>query len=150
MSEVLVIGIGNGFRHDDGAGLQVARELRNRALPGMRVVEATGDGAELLDLWEKAERVLLIDAAQSGVRPGTLHVLDALAEEVPTDLFPCCSSHLFSVAEAVQMGKALGTLPQQLTLYAIEGADFSPGIGLSPEVEQTVQELVEQLCTNSP
>lgn len=149
MSALLIIGIGSEFRHDDAAGLLAARELRRRALPGQKVVESTGDGAELLELWQGVERVVLIDAAQSEARPGTLHTLNAHAQEIPTALLPRCSSHLFSVAEAIRMGKTLGLLPLHLTLYAIEGADFSLGSGLSPEVAHTVRELVATLSAQS-
>jgi hydrogenase maturation protease len=43
--DVVVIGIGNDFRRDDGVGLAVAEELAKRNLPGVRVVTAIGEPA---------------------------------------------------------------------------------------------------------
>jgi hydrogenase maturation protease len=46
------------------------------------------------------------------------------------------SSHSFGVADALELSRALGTLPPRVVVYAIEGRCFEPGAGLSPEVEQ--------------
>ena len=49
--DVLVIGIGNDFRRDDGVGLAVAAELAKRRLPGVRVMTAIGEPASILEAW---------------------------------------------------------------------------------------------------
>ena len=68
----------------------------------------------------------LIDAAQSGATPGTIHRIDcAIADAiVPRDTV---SSHGFGVAEAIGLARALGTLPAHCIVYAIEAADFTAG-----------------------
>jgi hydrogenase maturation protease len=62
------------------------------------------------------------------------------------------STHAFSVAEAVELARALGELPPKLVLYGIEGKNFDCGIGLSSEVEKATEEIVrrieDELCTN--
>lgn len=153
MKTSLVIGVGNEFRRDDGAGLIVARRLRN-LLPGkVQIVEASGEGASLMDLWSDAKMVFLVDAVSSGARPGTVHRLDAAKEPIPSNFFHY-STHAFSVAEAVELARALGQLPPQLIVHGIEGTDFSSGQGLSPEVviavEQVAQSISAELCTKCP
>jgi hydrogenase maturation protease len=49
------------------------------------------------------------------------------------------------VADAVELGRALGRLPRVLRVYAIEGREFALGAPMSPEVERTVAELARQL-----
>jgi hydrogenase maturation protease len=74
---VLLIGIGNAYRHDDAAGLMVARRLKERALSSCEVHEQVGEGTALMELWKGAERVVVVDAVQSGSPAGTIHRFDA-------------------------------------------------------------------------
>ena len=142
MPPVLVIGIGNEYRSDDGVGLVVARELRARNLPSTQIIECSGDGAALMEAWETASRVILIDATASGSKPGTIYRFDASTRSIPTDL-SFHSTHAFSVAEAIELARTLDQLPPYLLVYAIERENFSAGVGLSPEVQNAAREVIE-------
>ena len=141
---ILVIGLGNAFRGDDGVGRVVARRLREIALPGVTVREESGEGAALMEAWMDAGAVILVDAVQSGAAPGTIHRLDATRTPVPSRFFHY-STHAFSVAEAVELARALNQLPPRLILYGIEGGDFTAGEQLSPEVAAAVDELLPRI-----
>ena len=143
-SPILVIGIGNEYRGDDGVGLVVARELRAKNLPDMLIIESSGDGAALMEAWKAAQSVILIDAAASGRAPGTIHHFDALIQSMPTG-FSFHSTHAFGVAEAIGLAQALQQLPPRLIVYAIEGKHFTAGVGLSPKVAKAVQKVIEQI-----
>jgi hydrogenase maturation protease len=134
---MVVIGVGNPFRSDDGVGRTVVRRLRAGVPPGVVVMEETGDGAELLEAWEGADCVILVDAVQSGASPGTLHRLDARKEQLPA-WFSHASTHTFGVGEAIELARRMGDLPANLIVYGIEGLDFSGGTRLSPEVAEVV------------
>jgi hydrogenase maturation protease len=56
-----------------------------------------------------------------------------------------CGTHLFALAEAVELARVLSRLPSLLHLYAIEGRCFGAGEGLTPEVEAAVTLLAEEL-----
>jgi hydrogenase maturation protease len=146
VSETLVIGVGNSYRGDDGAGIAVARKLAEQRLPGVRVMEMNGEGTSLVEAWKDAPSVLLVDAVSSGAVPGTIHRFDAQAGPLPTEL-EHRSSHSFGVAEAVEVARALGRLPPRLVIYGIEGKNFSPGRDLSPEVEGAVEEVASRLVS---
>mgnify|MGYP003736293695 CR=1 FL=1 len=137
----MVIGVGNRFRSDDGAGPAVADRLREH---GLDVVELSGDGTELMQAWEDADHVIVIDAARSGAPAGTIHKFDANCTEVPSGLFNY-SSHQFSVAEAIEMARVLKSLPPKMGVYGIEGKDFSYGQELSPEVEGALDTLTQMI-----
>ncbi len=141
---VLVIGVGNWYRSDDGVGLVVARKLKTMNLPGIMVCEESGEGMALMDTWTNAEQVMIVDAAASGSPPGTVHRLHAGSMTVPYAFFRY-SSHAFSVAEAIELARALNNLPPRLTVYGIEGENFGPGVGLSPEVERAADEVVKEV-----
>ncbi|HXZ20919.1 MAG TPA: hydrogenase maturation protease [Candidatus Acidoferrales bacterium] len=138
--EIRIIGVGNVFRSDDGAGLAVAQRVRGRITEGVAICEESGDGAELLELWKGAGTVILVDAVESGAAPGTVHRLDASATAIPRRIFRY-STHGFGVAEAVEMARTLNQMPARLIVYGIEGKNFAAGAALSPEVEQAAAEV---------
>ncbi|MEW6183437.1 MAG: hydrogenase maturation protease [Bacillota bacterium] len=140
-SPVLVIGVGNAYRGDDAAGLIAASNIREKNLPGVKVVEESGEGAALMELWKEQDAVILFDSLRSGSEPGTIQRFRAGAQPVPKDIFHY-STHLFGVAEAVELARALDRLPPHLIIYGIKGRNFSMGPELSPEVEEAVPEAV--------
>ena len=143
---ILIIGIGNEYRGDDGVGLVAARELQAKKLPHILVFECSGDGAELMEMWKTADTAILIDAISSETKPGSIYRLDALTQSIPASYsFP--STHAFGVAEALRLARALDQLPPCLMIYAIEGKNFAAGKGLSTEVEQAVREVVAQMAS---
>lgn len=138
-----MIGVGNAYRRDDAAGLVAGRRLAEAAAGRVTFREAPGEGAALLDVWEDAALVVLIDAVRSGARAGTVRRVDARAEPVPAEFFRY-STHAFGVAEAVELGRVLGRLPDRLIVFGIEGKDFTGGVGLSPAVERGVARVVRR------
>ncbi len=141
---MIVIGVGNAWRGDDGAGLAVARRLREAAPAGLEVREVEGDASALVDAWAGADRVVVVDAAESGAPPGTVRRFDAVAEPLPARGVRS-STHAFGVPDAIELSRALGRLPARLDVYAIEGAGFTAGDRLSPAVDQAVAAVVEEL-----
>ena len=140
----IVIGIGNQYRCDDAVGIIVARMLTEASPRGVRVREASGEGTELMDAWQDTEFVILVDAVQSGSSPGTIYRLDAHQSTLPSRFFHY-STHAFSVAEAVELARALNRLPTRLVVYGIEGACFAAGEGLSRGVERAAKEVARRV-----
>jgi hydrogenase maturation protease len=139
----LLVGVGNEFSNDDALGVLVAREMRRRRPLGLRIVEATGEGASLIDTWKGAREVIIVDAI-AGPMPGEIHRIDASATRIPKDLF-LFSSHAFGVAEAIEMARELHELPPVTILYGIEGEAFDPGVGLSDSVLKSLPRLIAMI-----
>jgi hydrogenase maturation protease len=149
MRATLVIGVGNRDRGDDGAGLEVARLVRQCPPPGTVVLEQDGCASDLMDAWRGAQRVVLVDAA-SGGEPGTVRRFEAHREPLPASLLHA-STHSWGVAEAVETARALGELPRSVVVYAIFGRDFEAGSHhLSPEVEGAACSVVATLLKELP
>jgi hydrogenase maturation protease len=140
---VLVVGIGTRYRTDDAAGLIAAERLRAQGPAAVSIVEHEGEGVSLLERLQGWEAAILIDAMSSGASPGTIQRFEAEARPLPARIFRH-STHAISVADAVELGRALGQLPRSLIVFGIEGHDFEAGVGLSPEVEWSLQQVVEQ------
>jgi len=141
-ARILVIGVGNEYRSDDAVGLVVARLLRQLSLENVRVIEETGEGASLLESWKGADMVIIVDAASSGAKPGTIHCVDARARQIPRGLLHY-STHAFSVGEAVELARVMGQLPPHILVYGIEGERFEEGMELSGAVRESVGAVVE-------
>lgn len=142
---LLVLGVGHPFRGDDAVGPVVAERLAALERPGLRALAHHGEGTSLMECWSGFDAVVVVDATRSGVAPGTIRVWDAVADALPAALFPK-SSHLFGLAEAVEMARLLGRLPPRLTIIGVEGQDFAAGTALSPAVAAAVERVVEMVA----
>ena len=139
----LVIGVGNPDRGDDAVGLAVARKLRDEAPPGVTVRELDGDQLTLLDAWDGADEVWIVDAVWSGGPPGAIYRFDASRQLGAR--FRQRGTHTFSLCEVIELARALRRLPPRLDGCGIEGASFALGAGLSPEAEEAVRAVTGQI-----
>ena len=144
MTGTLVIGIGNPDRGDDGAGLEVARGVRARGPRNTVVRECSGEASCLLEAFKGRSRVILVDAASGGGRPGTTRRFEAHKAPLPTSLLNT-STHSWGVAEAVELARSLGQLPPYVVMYAVEGASFEPGRHLSAAVRRAVEHVTKRV-----
>lgn len=138
----LLIGVGNDFAGDDAAGRLVARALEGAA--AFDVAETHGAAADIVTLMEGRARVVIVDACRSGAAPGTLHRLDAVAGDLPGWL-RSVSSHGIGVAEAVALARILGSLPEVVDVWAIEGTAFCTGDALTDAVQAQIDAVVATL-----
>ena len=140
-----LIGVGNRFRRDDAAGLEVAERLKATEPAGVRIVEEEGEPTSLIRDFALMKEVLIVDAVSTGGKPGDLHRFDATDEPLPAETFRS-STHALGVADAIELARELGRLPHRIAVYGIEGESFETGEGLSPAVEATVAALVAELA----
>ena len=137
---MLILGCGNPDRGDDAAGPLAARRLRAM---GIAAREHSGDALALLDDWQGADDVVVVDAVLTGKRAGAVSVWDALAAlPAPSRLG---SSHAFGLAEAVALGRTLGGLPPRITLYGIEAGRFELGAPPSRAVLRGVERTARRI-----
>lgn len=148
----LIIGIGNEVRGDDCIGLEVVRRVKKRSLPSVEVSELKGDISALIEAWEGREKVILIDAVSSQEPAGTIFRFDASQRPLPQELFHQVSTHSLNIAEAIEIARALSSIPRELLVYGIVGRDFQVGFGLIEEaenkIESLVSEIVAQFCNS--
>ena len=146
---MVVIGVGNVFRSDDGFGPKVAQLVRTIVPEEVEVVECDGEAAGLLLAWEGADLALVVDAVHShSGAPGQIFRLELNPSEteVPSSVV---SSHGTGPGDAVALALALGRLPGRLVLYGIEGVSFSSGESLTPAVEASVAVVAARVVEES-
>lgn len=144
---VIVIGIGNEYRRDDGAGLAVVTSLRDRVPPGVELVLTDGEPTRLIEAWTGAVLAIVVDAVRADPpRPGRVHRLELdrpLARATRT-----ASSHGFGLDDAIQLALALDRMPGRLIVHAIEAADLTQGTGLTPPVAAAVEEVASAVLSD--
>jgi hydrogenase maturation protease len=140
---VVVIGVGNSSRCDDGVGWVIATATGRRFGDAADIRLCDGDPARLLDAWTDVELAVLVDAMRSGAEPGAIRVVEA---DGFTDLPPspgAVGSHALGVGQAVALGRAIGRLPDRLVVIGIEARDHGFGHELSAPVEAAVGTAVD-------
>ncbi|VAX30588.1 hypothetical protein MNBD_NITROSPINAE05-1126 [hydrothermal vent metagenome] len=143
---VLVIGVGNPFRSDDRAGLEVAGRIKTLAKDRFDVLEFASNPMALLDAWKGYDEVLLVDAVSSNSKPGTFRIINAVQQKIPSGMFNT-STHNMSVAEAIELARNLSRLPEKLLVYGIEGENFQFGETLSPYMNGVMEDVVRHILS---
>ena len=144
MAGIVVIGIGNPDRGDDAIGLTVARAVGAAAGPGVTVLEERGNAADLVDRLAGTTAAILIDAAVSDAAPGTFRRIDVHRDALPATWF-AGSTHGLGLATALELARALGSLPASCVVYAVEGASFDHGAALSEDARASIPAVAEAI-----
>ncbi|EID77871.1 MULTISPECIES: hydrogenase maturation protease [Rhodococcus] len=143
---VVVIGLGNDLRRDDGIGPTVARQVADHVAPDVCVSVSDGDPATLLEAWTGAQLAVIVDAVVCDPpRPGTVYRLtpDELGD-VRAGTF---STHGIALDHTVRLGAVLDRLPHRMIVLAVEVADLGGGRGLSPAVGRAVDTAVSAVLS---
>lgn len=141
--KTVVIGVGNEYRHDDGAGFAAVARLRALEPPGVVLAESDGEPTSLLDLWFGADLAIVIDGVRADGPPGRIF---RLGLHHPSAVRPgAANTHGGSLGDAVALARALDRMPRRLLLFGIQVADVSPGLGLSAPVARAVDAVVDEI-----
>ena len=107
---VVVIGVGNEFRRDDGAGPAVVERLRDLVPSGVGLVITDGKPTRLIEAWTGAALAVVVDAVRAQPpHPGRVHRF--VVDRPGTDAGRTASSHGFGLDEAIALALALDRMP---------------------------------------
>jgi len=144
-ASVLLLGLGNPILKDDRVGIEVARRVAEGLGKGdVEFMEASAGGLALLDAICGYDKVILIDAIQTGGPIGSLHEFKA-DDFVRTQRLGCV--HGVDFFTALETGRKLGMdVPKDIRIYGIEVHDaFTFAEEMSPEVEESVPDIVREI-----
>ena len=139
MPQVLVIGIGNTLRSDDGFAWHVVDELNRQEIEGLRALKIHQLMPELAETISEANLAIFVDAGEQGV-PGTLTCNPVTASSSDFRF-----SHDVTPATLVQMAKALYGKEPKASLICVTGKSFEHGDSLSPEIAAVIPQAVEKI-----
>ncbi|HVW46396.1 MAG TPA: hydrogenase maturation protease [Solirubrobacterales bacterium] len=141
---VLLVGLGNELRGDDGVGIAVIRSLREDRPVGVELRAEGGDPLALVEAWRGRAATVVVDAVRAAAPAGTILHLDAGAGPLPASLAAEASTHATSLAAAVELARELGTLPGRALVLGVAGRRFRQGEGLSAAVAAALPTVAEE------
>lgn len=144
MNNIAIVGVGNPFRGDDGAGCAVIDVLSEKMPPSITLRKTNGDIAELLDLFTQYATVYIIDACQGDGLPGSWQRINALTDNIPLDAKQT-STHGLNVSQAIQLATHLKQLPSQLIIYTIASDNFTIQTSVSWPVSQAISKVAQAI-----
>ena len=141
----LVLGLGNTVLSDDGIGIYVTREIEKKvSIPSLTFEEASLGGLELLERFRGFDRVILIDAVQTGkVDVGEVIRLNIEDLKGGSSL----TRHQVPWYEALELGKKLEMdLPGVIEIYGIEVQEILTFCeSCTPSVANRIPEIVDTI-----
>jgi hydrogenase maturation protease len=143
MTRVLVAGVGNVLRRDDGFGPAVVAR-QDDLPPGVRTIETGIGGVALLQelLAEPLEGLVIVDAIDRGAAPGTVFVLEPDVAEAKH----VADVHLANPARVLSMARSMGALPGRVAIVGCQPQDADElGESLTPAVERALDEAVRMV-----
>jgi hydrogenase maturation protease len=146
---VAIVGVGNLLLSDDGVGIYAVRWLRSdsRVESMARLIDGGTVGTDLLAEVCGCEKLLIVDAVDAGLPPGTIVRMD-LSGPDPQPI-NTRNAHQSGIPGLLDDLRLLGHAPQQVVLVGVQPAAMGLGTELSPEVAGALPavsaEVVRQL-----
>ena len=124
-ARVLVLGIGNILWADEGFGVRAAEafDRRFRAPDNVTILDGGTQGLYLVHLVAEADRLLVFDAIDYGLEPGTLRLVHG--DEVPRFTgVKKMSLHQTGFQEVLSAADWLGRYPLEIALIGCQPLDL--------------------------
>jgi len=141
----LVLGIGNLVMSDDGIGVRVVQAIdeRYRFPAEVTILDGGTLGLDLLPRIEETERLIIVDAVETGAPAGTLVRMSG--EEIPQALETKLSPHQMGLKDLLAVASLLGQAPEEMVLWGVQPESIDMALGLTATVEAQVEPLVARV-----
>ncbi len=141
----LILGIGNILWADEGFGVRAVEELhRHYAFdPEIKLMDGGTQGLYLVHHLEGIERLVVFDAIDYGLPPGTLRLIEG--DDVPKFMgAKKMSLHQTGFQEVLATAEILGHCPLDLLLVGVQPVQLEDyGGGLRPLTRQRIGPAIE-------
>ncbi|MFA4948211.1 MAG: hydrogenase maturation protease [Candidatus Krumholzibacteriia bacterium] len=120
--KTIVLGLGNTILRDDGAGIYVARALKERLGGAADVREAELAGLDIIEMLKGYDRAYIVDAIQlDGEEPGV--VFRMRPDDIRTTP-RLASFHDIDIVTALALGRRLQFhMPEEVVIFGVQAAD---------------------------
>ncbi len=138
----VVLGLGNILFRDEGSGIHCLDALQAKLDPHVTIELVDGGvlGLNLLPLVETCSHLLVLDAVDAGEAPGT--IIEIENWQIPVLNNINLSEHQMEFQNVVGIATFEGRAPKFLHVIGIQPADLNTGLGVSPEVECVIPQVV--------
>jgi hydrogenase 3 maturation protease len=139
--KVVVLGIGNTYRRDDGIDSIVAQKLRKHSLPrNVRVFDCETVPENFIHIIRSLSptHIILIDSALINQKPGTVKLISPDKIEGLA-----ISTHTLPLTLLIEYLK--NSLKAKVILLAIQPKNINFGFGLTPQLKNTLTNLTKTI-----
>ena len=144
--QALVLGIGNLLWADEGFGVRAVEELHRHYEfpPNVKLLDGGTQGLYLLDHVASADILVIFDAVDYGLAPGTMLLRED--GDVPSFLgAKKMSLHQTGFQEVLASADLLGKAPAHLLLIGVQPAELEDyGGSLRPQVKAQIPAAIEE------
>ncbi|PVX23143.1 MAG: hypothetical protein CW691_11470 [Candidatus Bathyarchaeum sp.] len=139
--KVVVAGIGNPFRRDDNVGVEIVKNLKNKASKSVYLIEAETIPESYMQqiVTFKPSHILLVDAGMINKEAGTATLAD------PAQLIRKTSISTHTLPLRIFCDYLTQTTKAKIALLIIQPMDASFGEGLTPKLKQAANSLTSLL-----
>jgi len=150
MMRILIAGVGNVLRGDDGFGIEVLHQLeRSAELEGVEYFESGIAGISLVQkLMDGFDALIIIDALDRDAEPGQVFVLEPDAESLrtPPSTHEATDLHQANPEVVLRMAAALKVLPPRAWIIGCQAGDCDEfGSPLTEAVARAVPIAVDRI-----
>jgi len=139
-NKLLVVGVGNALRGDDGIGPKLVEWLKGKVM-GIDYLTVT-DLFSLLDVFPNYQQVVIIDAVNMNASAGTVKLFTP--QEGSLTLHDGSSTHGFGLAELIKLVELLN-LKVDLRIIGIQVKDTNFSLELSSELQEQWEQIGVQV-----
>jgi hydrogenase maturation protease len=142
--KVLVLGIGNPVRTDDGVGIRIAEALKQETVGSTVDIKNGISGLDILGAITDYDRIIVVDAIRTGGEPGTIYRLSPEDPGFQKSLH-AFSTHDMDFLSTIELGKSIfaGRMPKDIIIIAVEADDITTvSDRCTPRVEKAVPKAV--------
>lgn len=127
---------------DDGVGVRVIQRLSEgyEFPPEVEVMDGGTLGLDLLAHLEGVDRLLIIDAVETGGPPGT--VVRMAGEDIPIAFESKLSPHQMGLKDLLAVSLLQGVAPPEMVLLGVQPGNIELGTELTQPVEEQLETLV--------
>ncbi len=139
---MVVAGMGNVLRGDDGVGIQVLHALQESGLDESAIlVDAGSNLFSQMDVIEAASKLVLVDAVCGGGEPGSVYRFTPGDVDAEEKVF--VSVHDIGLLDELDMLRNLNKLPPEVVIIGVEPAEMGWGTELSETVASRLPDIIE-------
>ena len=147
LPRILICGIGNSLKKDDGIGPYVTEELEKRVLPpNVSLMDFGTSGFKAALEIGNYDKVIFVDAIQRGKQSGQVYRITLSKEDLlqsPSLTSFTVSLHESDLERILATAALIDNYPKEVVVIGCEPKDLSFGLSLSKEVKKAVSKIID-------
>ncbi|MDI6801994.1 MAG: HyaD/HybD family hydrogenase maturation endopeptidase [Thermodesulfovibrionales bacterium] len=143
MKKNTLLGLGNILLRDEGVGVHVVNAIKKRYTfsPEVEIIDGGTMGLDLLPFFERADKVLIVDAVDFGKEAGFIGMIER--EKIPSVLNSKLSVHHINLSDVLFAADFMGIRPSEICLIGVQPKSLDVGLDMTEEISGKMDILIE-------